>query len=157
MLFQKNPLRVFTIVFLLLLYWLIYHSWLYFSGLLFHVTGTPPWFLRSVKVCTSSELYPNYFLLLSLASFFAFGVVAFHRQCYGFERTLFTLRCFLPCIPSPNLVHALPQPPFIKASLVAGSSSLKFGGFSLSLKTQTLTICLLEPHGVPQTYNQWRA
>ena len=33
------------------------------SGLLIHVTGTPPWLLRSVKVSTSSELYPDCFWL----------------------------------------------------------------------------------------------
>ena len=33
------------------------------SGLLIHATGTPPWFLRPVKVSTSSELYPDYFRL----------------------------------------------------------------------------------------------
>ena len=30
---------------------------------LIHVTGTPPWLLRPVKVSTSSELYPDYFRL----------------------------------------------------------------------------------------------
>ena len=34
-----------------------------FSGLLFDATGTPPWFLRPVKVSTSSEFYPDCFRL----------------------------------------------------------------------------------------------
>ena len=29
------------------------------SGQLIHVTGTPPWLLRPVKVSSSSELYPD--------------------------------------------------------------------------------------------------
>ena len=33
------------------------------SGQLIHVTGTPPWLLRPVKVSTSSELYTGYFRL----------------------------------------------------------------------------------------------
>ena len=33
------------------------------SGQLIHVTSTPPWLLRLVKVSTSSELFPNYFRL----------------------------------------------------------------------------------------------
>ena len=28
-----------------------------------HATGTPPWLLRPVTISTSSELYPDYFLL----------------------------------------------------------------------------------------------
>ena len=31
------------------------------SGLLIHVTSTPPWLFRPVKASTSSELYPNCF------------------------------------------------------------------------------------------------
>ena len=33
------------------------------SGQLIHVTGTPAWLLRPVKVSTSSEFYPDYFRL----------------------------------------------------------------------------------------------
>ena len=33
------------------------------SGLLVHATSTPPWFLRPMKVSTTSELYPDYFQL----------------------------------------------------------------------------------------------
>ena len=37
----------------------------YLSQLLFHITNTPPWFIKS----TSSELYPNYILLLTFDLF----------------------------------------------------------------------------------------
>ena len=42
----------------------------YVSRLLFHATDIPLWFLRPVKVSTSSELYPGYFLLLYFARIF---------------------------------------------------------------------------------------
>ena len=35
----------------------------FISRLLFHVTGTLSWLLRSVKASNCSELYPNYFLI----------------------------------------------------------------------------------------------
>ena len=44
---------------------------------------------------------------------------------YGFEWAFFTHRCFLPYAPLPTF---LTQPAFIKASLGAGSSYLKFAG-----------------------------
>ena len=37
-------------------------------GLLIHVTGTPTWLVRPVKVSTSSELYPDCFLLPTFCS-----------------------------------------------------------------------------------------
>ena len=46
-------------------------------------------------------------------------------QCYGFEWAFFTHRWFLPYAPSPTF---LTQLALIKASLGAGSSSLKFAG-----------------------------
>ena len=48
----------------------------------------------------------------------------FYHECYGFEWAFFTHRCFLPYAPSQHLA----QPAFIKASLGAGSSSLKVAG-----------------------------
>ena len=66
----------------------------FISRLLCHVTGTPLWLLRRVKVSTSSELYPDYFRLPFL----------FHLP-----RTLrFWVGAFYP-------------PAFIKVSLGAGS------------------------------------
>lgn len=46
---------------------LILHCWLFASRQLFHVTGTPPWLIRSSRASTSSELYPDGFLLLAFA------------------------------------------------------------------------------------------
>ena len=37
------------------------HCWLHFSRLLFHVTSISPWLFRSMKDCTSTELYPTAF------------------------------------------------------------------------------------------------
>ena len=48
-----------------------------------------------------------------------------YRHRYGFEWAFFNHRCFLPYAPSR---HFLAQPAFIKASLEAGSYSLKFAG-----------------------------
>ena len=94
----------------------------FISRLLFHVTDTPPWLLRPVKASTSSELYPGYFRLLYFCQAFPSQL---YRERYGFEWAFFTHRRFLPYAPSPTF---LTQPAFIKASLGAGSSSLKFAG-----------------------------
>ena len=86
------------------------------SRLLFHGTSTPPWLLRPVKASTSSELYPDYFwlpFLFHLPRALRFWVGIFYPQAF------FTLRSF------PTF---LAQPAFIKASLGASSSSLKFAG-----------------------------
>ena len=48
-----------------------------------------------------------------------------YRKRYGFEWAFFTHRRFLPYTSSPTF---LAQPAFMKASLGAGSSSLKFAG-----------------------------
>ena len=86
------------------------------SRLIYRVTSTPPWLLRPVKASTSSELYPNYFwlpFLFHLPRALRFWVGIFYPQAF------FTLRSF------PTF---LAQTIFIKASLEAGSSSLKFAG-----------------------------
>ena len=88
----------------------------FISRLLYHVTGTPPWLLRPVKASNSSELYPNYFwlpLLFHLPQALRIWVGFFYPQVF------FTLRSFLTF---------LAQPAFIKASLGAGSYSLKLAG-----------------------------
>ena len=59
----------------------------YVSSLLFHTTDTPPQLLRTVKVSTSSELYPGYFRLLYFCQDFP---SQFYRQRYDFEWTFFT-------------------------------------------------------------------
>ena len=88
----------------------------FISRLLYHATGTQPWLLRPVKASTSSDLYPDYFwlpFLFHLPRALRFWVGIFHPQAF------FTL-CSFPTF--------LVQPVFIKASLGAGSSSLKFAG-----------------------------
>ena len=95
----------------------VLHLLLFFIfRLLYHATGTPTWFLRLVKASTSSELYLGYFRLPLLFIF---------RERYGFQWAFFTHRRFLPYAPFPTF---LTQPAFNKASLGAGSSSLKFVG-----------------------------
>ena len=84
--------------------------------LLYHVTSTPTWLLRPVKVSISSELYPDYFwlpLLFNLPQVLRFWVGIFLSQPF------FTFCSFLTF---------LAQHAFIKASLAAGSYSLKFTG-----------------------------
>ena len=88
----------------------------FISRLLFHVTGTPSWLLRPVKTSTSSELYSDYFRLPLLFRL---------PRALQFWVSVFTHRRFLLYAPSPRF---LIQPVFIKASLGAGSSSLKFWG-----------------------------
>ena len=93
-----------SFLFILLLLLFIYlHLSMFFillvhliSRLLCHVTGTPPWLLRPMKVSTSSELYPDYFRLPFL----------FHyRERYRFEWAFFTHRGFLPSAPSRHFWH----------------------------------------------------
>ena len=86
------------------------------SRLLYHVTSIPLWLLRPVKASTSSEVYPDYFwlpFLFHLPWTLRFWVGIFYPQAF------FILRSFLAF---------LAQPAFIKASLGAVSSSLKFAG-----------------------------
>ena len=73
------------------------------------------------------------FTLTAFCSFFARYFVfvllrLLHREYYGFERAFISLRHFLPCIPSSHLVHAPPQPAFIKGSVGVSTSSLKVAG-----------------------------
>ena len=91
----------------------------FISRLLYHVTGTPPWLLRSVQASTSSELYPNFFwlpFLFHLPWGLRFSLDVFYPQAF------FTL-CSFPIF--------FAQPAFIKASLGAGSYSLKFAGLHI--------------------------
>ena len=70
------------------------------SRLLFHVTDTPPWLFRPVKVSTSSELYPNYFrlpFLFHLPRALRFWVDIFYPQVF------FTLRSFPTFLLHPNI------------------------------------------------------
>ena len=104
-----------------------------------HVTGTPHWLLRLVKVSTSSELYPDYFrspFLFHLPRALQFWVGIFYPKAF------FTLRS------SPTfLAHS---PHFGTTSFYqgfAGSRQLlfwKLQGFILILETQTRPICLFD-------------
>ena len=89
--------------------------------LLYHVTSTPLWLLRPVKASTSSEFYPNYFWLPFL--FHQPRALRFLEDIFN-PQAFFTLHCF-PIF--------LAQPAFIKASLGAGSYSLKFAGLHTHL------------------------
>ena len=88
-----------------------------FPGYFIMSPALQPWILRPVKTSTSLELYPDYFWLpflfhLLLALRFRVGI--FYPQIFF---TLCSFQTFLA------------QPAFIKASLGAGSYSLKFAGF----------------------------
>ena len=90
----------------------------YISGPPFHATSMPPWFLRPAKASTSSDLYPGYFRLL----YFCVTFLPRARQFWAgifYPQAFFTLHSFLTF---------LPEPAFVKASLGASSSSLKFSG-----------------------------
>ena len=61
----------------------------------------------------------------TLATLDCFCFFIYHKR-YGFEWAFFTHSCFLLCAPS---LTFLTLPAFIKVSLGASSSSLKFSGF----------------------------
>ena len=117
-------------LFILLLFFFIYlHLSMFFillvlylyliSRLLCHVTGTPPWLLRPVKISTSSELYPNYFRLPFL--FHLLRVLWFWVGIF-YPKAFFTLHSFPIFWHTPDI---LAQPAFIKVSLGAGSYFLE--------------------------------
>ena len=109
------------------------------SRLLCHVTGTPPWLLRLVKVCTSSELYPSYNwlpFLFHLPLVLRFWVGIFYPQSF------FTLRPF-PTF----LAHSRHFDTTCFYQGFTGSQQLlswKLQGFILILETQTQPICLFD-------------
>ena len=125
MLFQENPLELFNIVF-----FKYYHCYLF---IMIECTF-PSYFLMS------PALYPGFSgpwmppsplsSTLTACDCFLLPDLSFLCCCFRTTsamklRAIFTLRRFLSYTPSPHLVHALPQPAFIKVSLGAGSSSLK--------------------------------
>ena len=86
---------IFILLLLLLLFFIYLHLSTFFillmlylqsiSSLLCHVTGTPPWLLRPVKVSTNSELYPDYFRLafhFHLPRVLRFWVSIFYPQAF---------------------------------------------------------------------------
>ena len=97
-----------------------------------HVTGIPPWLFRSLRVFTSSQLYPDhdYFCCLLFLGFFID-----YRECYGFERAFFTLGRFLHYTLNQHLVHEPPQPVFTRFyQSVPGSRKFSFKKQGLSLR-----------------------
>ena len=96
------------------------------SGLLLSTPGTPPWFLRCVKVSNNSELYPGYIWLPG------FPVTSYSHFITIFKvlRGLFYLNVFfLPCTPLPHVGLFVIQ---IQAGTpYPGSSMLAFIDLSL--------------------------
>ena len=90
----------------------------YVSGLLLHATSTSNWLLRHGKVSAGSELYPGYFQLPYFSVTFLSRVLLLWVGIF-YPHVFFFLRSFSTF---------LPQPAFIKTSLGAGNSSLKFAG-----------------------------
>ena len=90
------------------------HCWLHFSRLLFHVTSISPWLFRSMKDCTSTELYPTAFCCF-LCQVFCFWLFCRWRH---FLLCVFNLTS-LPHI----LVHGPLQAAFVKVSMGARVSS----------------------------------
>ena len=96
------------------------------SRLLCHVTDTPPWVLRPMKVSTSSDFYPDYFQLP-----FLFHLPWVLRFWVGiFLPTGVFYLTLLPYIFGTfptfwNIPNILAQPAFIKVSLGVGSYFLE--------------------------------
>ena len=121
--------------------------------LLCHVTGTPPWLLRPVKVSTSCELYPVYFrlpFLFHLPRALWFWVGIFYPQVF------FTLRSFPTFLAHPwhlwHIPNILVQPAFIKVSLGAGSYFFEScrASYWSSKHTPGPSVCLI--HSNPQSF-----
>ena len=133
-------LSLFFIYLHLLMFFILLVLYLYLiSRLLCHVTGTPPWLLRPVKVSTSSELYPDYFrlpFLFHLPRALRFWVGIFYPQAF------FTLRSF-PTF----LAHSRHFGTTCFYQGFTGSRQLlfwKLHGFILILETQVRPICLFD-------------
>ena len=111
----------------------------FISRLLCHVTGTPLWLLRRVKVSTSSELYPDYFrlpFLFHLPQALRFWVGIFYPQAF------FTLRFF-----STFLAHSQHFGTTCFYQGFTGSQQLlswNLQSFILILQTHTRPICLFD-------------
>ena len=92
----------------------------------------------------SAQPIAEWFTTLSFSSFPGSS----YRERYGFEWAFFAHRRFLPYAPSPTF---LTQLAFIKASLGASSSSLKFCGTSYWSSKHRLgpSVCLI--HSNPQS------
>ena len=104
--------------------------------------------LFTILGCFYYSLFSSIFIIQCFHfSPFSGVFVLLYRECYVFERAFFTLRRFLPYTPSRHLA----QSTFIKASLGAGSSSLKV---AKPLDTQTRPKCLFESHSDQQNVSR---
>lgn len=63
-----------------------------------------------------------------------------YLKCYVFKRVFFTLWCFLHFFP--HLLHASPQPDFIKASPRAGISASKIAGLHIVVQNTVSALLL---------------
>ena len=119
--------RFLLLLFIFVLHFVfVLHSFLFFILLLLFFISFPGCFAMS------PALHPGFSgpwrpppALSSTPTTFDCLCFFIYRERYGFEWAFFTHRRFLPYAPSPTF---LTQPAFIKASLGAGSSSLKFAG-----------------------------
>ena len=113
----------------------------------FHVTGTLPLFLRPMKAFTSSELYPNCFLLLFFYQVFCFWsccccpTSATNLRGHFLHSSIFYLTFF------PHILCMQTQLALIKVSLEASSSFLKGVGLPTVVQNINLTH-LFELHNV---------
>ena len=133
-------LSLFFIYLHLLMFFILLVLYLYLiSRLLCHVTGTPPWLLRPVKVSTSSKLYPNYFrlpFLFHLPQVLQFWVDIFYPQAFFYLTLLPNILAHFQHFGTTCFYHGF-----------SGSWQLlfwKLPGFILILETQSRLICLFD-------------
>ena len=132
----------------------------YFSGLLFLATGTPPWFLRSVKVSNSSELCPGYFRLLYFCQAFPSH---FYRERYAFEpkafSTLHTSPIFLARFVTKMQTGTPPPPGSSSVPALTESSPFRLTQglqlLILQLQDHWFIICASEPPSIELKLNYW--
>ena len=80
---------------------------------------------------------------LSFTCFYYWLLLCCYRECYGSERTFFTLRRFLPYTP----LCFCQGFPFVQP--------WRLQSFPLRFETQTQPICLFESHSVCQLYDKY--
>ena len=131
-------------------------------------------FLRCFHFSPFSGIFIFHLSQVFHFSFFSGVFALLYRECYTFERALFTLRCFLPYAPSPHLPQYRKYYRFQTNFLLSGFFYLsllpdiwnnllwsrllwkstflpwRLQGLPLRFKTQTRPICLLESHSVQQ-------
>ena len=94
--FQENIQEAFVMLVVV-----IFPHWRFFtSELLFYATNTQPWFLRPIKVSTSSKLYSDCFQLHTFASFSVSCLS--HFTASATILMFFTHKRFIPRTPSPH-------------------------------------------------------